>query len=206
MHATKIESLSRLFDFANDYRNGTWVYRGVSDSDYLLTPKARRLGLDSTQERRVFRAFFREAAAYGMTEHDSEWDSLAVAQHHGLPTRLLDWTENILVAAFFACRSNFDRDGAIYALKTASFYDRNISPFHLDRTAKFRPSHVTRRITAQHGLFTVHPAELRHLNVGDSKRKAYQVRKCQISEKSKEQLLWDLSRLDINVRSLFPDL
>jgi hypothetical protein len=123
-----------------------------------------------------------------------------------LPTRLLDWTENPMVAAFFACRSHFDTDGAIYALKTASFYDDAADPFTVNRTAKYRPRHITRRITAQRGLFTIHPQAMPPLPVGDSTRGAYQLRIRFVRSDAKERLLWDLSRLDINARSLFPDL
>lgn len=198
--------MSDLLGLGDQYRDGKWIFRGVADTKYELIPKARRLGYDEKLERHIFRSFCRELGAYDATHPESEWDALAIAQHHGLPTRLLDWTENVLVAGFFGCRSRFERDGAIYSLKTDSFYDENVDPFDMTRTAKYRPRHVSRRITAQRGLFTIHPPHERPLPVGDSPHKAYRVRKCIIAFGAKERLLWDLSRLDINTRSLFPDL
>lgn len=45
-------------------------------------------------------------------KNDKEF--LFLAQHYGLPTRLLDWTYNPLIALYFACCSNFDKDGIVY--------------------------------------------------------------------------------------------
>ncbi len=42
------------------------------------------------------------------------WNAMAMGRHHGLPTRLLDWSWNPLVACYFACVSNGDRDGSLW--------------------------------------------------------------------------------------------
>ncbi len=201
-----IGSISELITFANRYRDGKWAYRGVSNESYELTPKSYRIGVPENLERHMFASFCREISAHEGYRPDSEWDALAVAQHHGLPTRLLDWTENILVAAFFCCHSQPNRNGAIYAFSTLSFCNSGDGPFEYDRTAKFRPRHVTKRITAQRGLFTLHPPLESVLPVGDSPHKAYKVRKAIVPSTAKERLIWDLSRININERALFPDL
>jgi FRG domain len=189
------------------FRSGAWLFRGVTDISYPLVPKIGRSTFGVRYERHMLQAFSRETPAYiNRWPLDSEWELLALAQHHGLPTRLLDWTESPLVAGYFACRDHRDRDGAIYALNTVSVADPAISPFSTKRVAKFRPSHITSRITAQRGVFTIHNDPQRPLPEGDSRKKAYRVRKVVIRAAVKQRILWDLSRFNINTRSLFPDL
>ncbi|MGI6238934.1 MAG: FRG domain-containing protein [Christensenellales bacterium] len=92
------------------------AYRGASDSNWLLTPSLNRIcAHDLSLETSVIRSF-RKYAYADLVDYDSIWQILPLAQHHGLPTRLLDWTYSPLVAAHFATDdiTMYDRDGAIW--------------------------------------------------------------------------------------------
>jgi hypothetical protein len=82
------------------------IYRGQSNAAWDLIPKlgriTRQLGVPCCEAEAWFFAEFRNRAVpFGDNGLRSSWDWLALAQHHGLPTRLLDWTRNPLIAAFF---------------------------------------------------------------------------------------------------------
>ena len=99
------------------------IYRGTSDRSWNLLPSLNRVcGHDLSLESHLFRNF-RKYGYAELAQYDSFWKILPVAQHHGLPTRLLDWTYSPLVAAHFATEDTraYDRDGVIWRLDVTDF-------------------------------------------------------------------------------------
>ncbi|WBO83407.1 FRG domain-containing protein [Hymenobacter yonginensis] len=103
-----------------------FVYRGLRTQSWPLTTSLQRLGgeyqLLENHLLRNFRKYARDSALPGA----SVWNWLALAQHHGLPTRLLDWTYSPYVALHFATDDleAYDQPGVIWAInyvKTAEF-------------------------------------------------------------------------------------
>ncbi len=123
MESLKAESWSHLMELLfhqswaeplKRYRS-PFVYRGLADAGYPLSVTLNRLG-ESHLEKHLLRNFIKYSK---VTSHGrSIWNWLALAQHHGLPTRLLDWTYSPLVALHFAVAefNNFGKDGVIWAI------------------------------------------------------------------------------------------
>ena len=113
------------------------VFRGQSDSEWALEPGLARSLRGVTQraaalqlEQRLEREFFAQAHLVShpgdlLTVQSNNWfDRLALMQHHGVPTRLLDWTTSPMVAAYFACVDNLANDGAIFVASAVRINQR----------------------------------------------------------------------------------
>lgn len=95
-----------------------YAFRGHSRTDYDLSSALLRLAAGRPDVGRLEQALLRNFRKYGHKEGShaaSLWNWLALAQHHGLPTRLLDWTYSPLIALHFAT-ADLDADGVVWCV------------------------------------------------------------------------------------------
>ena len=106
------------------------LYRGQADLDWGLSPRLYREGLFD-KEAVLISEFLRVAPEH--FEGMSYFDKLAKMQHYRLPTRLLDATQNPLVALFFACcdENHVDKDGAVYAFSQLPVFKQETNDISL---------------------------------------------------------------------------
>jgi hypothetical protein len=106
------------------YRSN-FVYRGVANKEWGLETSLKRLGPAYLVVERPLIRNFAKYAQPGEIPSSALWFRLAVAQHHGLPTRLMDWTVSPRVATHFATfeEEHYDKDGAIWAVDVVNAID-----------------------------------------------------------------------------------
>ncbi len=162
MREREICSTEDLHRALRDQWHGHFLYRGEDLPTYKLQPKFGRF--EDTRnnvalEREMLNDFKRRGTAFIQHVPENDWEWLALGQHYGLATRLLDWTENPLIAAYFATTKPSEKSNRIiYLLDTARFVDANTnsSPFEIDDVVLYKPKHISGRISSQSGVFTVH--------------------------------------------------
>ncbi len=202
----QITSFDEFHATFSEYRtDNRWMFRGQSDSSWPVMPKAGRTPYNATNDLATFEAWKRRSTEFLDSRPTSEWEWLALAQHHGLPTRLLDWTYNPLVAAFFACSEQSESDGAIYCLLPEwSIVPENTKPGKHNKVARFKPHVVAARIARQSGIFTAHPDPKKPLPDALCDHEKYEVHT--ISADYKKKMLFELSHYGINRMTLMGDL
>lgn len=164
MDTHPIQNFEDLHRMVVAHGHAHFIFRGEDDIGNPLRPKYGRHNVSTWEnstdtEQKILEDFKRRGSPHVSVMPSNPWEWLAVAQHFGLATRLLDWTENPLVAAYFATTSRSGTDRVIYVLSRDALQlaDETASPFELQAAVLYRPKHIATRIMAQTGLFTVHP-------------------------------------------------
>jgi hypothetical protein len=190
-----------------------FLFRGQADASWDLLPKAGRKEFLLPDNRDLGRAWAwgRQAVAY-CSLPSSDLEQLAIAQHHGLATRLLDWTMNPLVACFFACFDQVEKDGAIYICETPNQVvseDNSVDDLkRLSGVFAYFPKSINPRVLNQKGICTVHCPASRKIEVKESRlgNGDPNLIVLIIPAKLKEDVLKHLEDYGIDQSVLFPDL
>ncbi len=201
-----------------------FVFRGQR-TDEPLIPRIARLHLKgddlANSERLMLDEFERQMLFFVEKEPRDKWDLLAMAQHHRLPARLLDWTYSALTALWFCVEKGPARDnagdmidGVVWVFKTRveDFITvdegQSGTPFSQKKTRILRPRFVSRRIMAQAGLFTCHYLKADGEFVPLERNKNYKKRllKVGIAAAAFSRIREQLNGAGVSSLSLFPDL
>lgn len=122
---------SRISRFRTDY-----AFRGLSNKGYRLENSFNRsCGDKADLEYHLLRNFKKYAQLTDQKQLSSVWRLMTIAQHYGLPTRLLDWTYSPFIAVHFATCDveQFDQDGVIWMVDYVSINKSLPEPFRTIR-------------------------------------------------------------------------
>lgn len=224
-----IERIADLMRLVNTSGSETRWFRGQIDEAWGLKPSVLRdRGWLSAETDMIKR--FRQAAASRMRDRPAnDWEWVCVAQHHGVPTRLLDWSENPLIGLYFAVElDESDRgvvDGKLFSLdldllnaatvgkptgvlllgqdELLDEYLPGSSPTSKRGGLAVVAPQSFDRLVAQSGVFTI-THSLDPLDIDQSCSEA--IEEFLVPQTAKQYLRNELERLNITAATVYPDL
>lgn len=228
MYYNRITSIESLL--ANISTVQPRLFRGQANAEWLLQPQISRVKLNdvygnqftcwSDLEKFITQSFKIHGLQYLNREPKDTLEWLIHAQHHGAPTRLLDWSSSPLKALYFCVENTHldDEDGSFYSYLPFN----EISSDQVDLTASelqvFYPIEINSRITAQDGCFSLFPLprgyntffEIEEFNRSKKTLLTLDdygvVEKFIVPKDDKEKIRIQLDCLGVNDKSMFPDL
>lgn len=218
----KIDSIDKFIEKIKTYSSSDVeflrVYRGHRENEWKLLPKIARNSDGSADiietESDLFNDFKRMSIPHNQNIIDySNWDILSIAQHYGLPTRLLDWTTNPLVALWFAFNEKENTSGlrCVWGLglesRTVSISDQD--PFTIEETKVYAPNHLSNRMTNQSSWFTLHHFDNKKkefVSIDEQIEREWHLARFTFKNDLRMEILNTLDILGINQYSMFQDL
>jgi hypothetical protein len=228
----RVGSLSQYLEVLNalfvDPTDVFW-FRGHDDAEWELCPSALRYPAVQTRNKAILSlGEFRRIQEYRLTKAPGPKETfkwLQLAQHYGLPTRLLDWTQSLTTALYFACQDQHV-DGMVFAVKPRDLNRMSLKKSTVDvldpdehaetiqkylelgpdervrglRTVAVKPAWNSDRIIMQQGMFTLHGEQF-----SLDKSQAPSLIGLPILKEFKPQLLHQLERVGTGEMFIFPE-
>lgn len=218
MEKRNIKSIEGLYRLIDEYHSDYVTYRGVSWDKYDLEPNVSRQYRDNNiksslreYEEALIKQFYIRASSLIKDLPRNKWEILSLAQHHRLPTRLLDWSFNPLVALFFVIQNTkrFNVNGLLYIDLSMKFIDTRSSrisdnPIYYDGVGKFIPVRNNNRIQIQESVFTISSSP--NIPLEQSEEYSNNIVRVFIPKGIKIDLLESLRRYGIHEATLIPTL
>lgn len=193
------------------------LFRGQTTDKALIPSIARHYFKKSREvdEIRMLDEFSAQSIQYLNFHPNTDLEKLTIAQHHGIPTRLLDWTENALAALYFAVKKvPINNDNAVVWVLSLDRDNQmlQIDPleniFEQDEVKLFKPVSIIPRVTSQFGWFSCHPykGDGYYLRIDEKYEDDTRLNKIIVNEGKSKDILETLESCGINKHTIFRDL
>lgn len=210
--------------------NQFYWFRGQGDAKWKLLPYIARKKNIVKAEVSLIARFKQSATLLINPPPETEWHWLTIMQHHGVPTRLLDWTESPLVGLYFTVYEKPNKDGALWVLLPCAlnkisnithpysryiphFGERNVNNYSpesvsSETTTSLKPIAIigprnTARMQSQLGVFTIIHRDSIAIEEIDTHSHVWRYI---IPKKRKKTILAELTRIKIGKFQLFPEI
>ena len=211
----EIKNLSELLRIFEKKPSKSIIYFRGQVRDWSLRPSLAREGVPEQERKKEPECFERLAE---ILPNVNDWERATIAQHYGVPTRLLDWSENPLVGIYFAINDgNYDNeDGVIWVFEDKTAVAGNVAslrggsgPRSLHYPRPYRAwkdlLYKIPRTVAQRGSVTSQPDLLKKFDEQEFDPNTQSLRKFIVPKNTKRHLRNQLGILGVTEQRLFPD-